>query len=1326
MSEKSIKLGQKVEVPGRGYIGTVAYIGSTSFAPGKWVGIILDEPKGKNNGTVQGKRYFTCEDNFGMFVRPTQINILEEVPSTDVTSSSEKLSVPVESKRRNTGPSSPTSPRTPAVSVSASTSTEKLNVPTESKRRNTGPSKDKSTVPTGVKTGKSGPQISVIVAKDASTNISKPLPSPKNATKNSSIVNPVSKQPSITSDGHSVKLETSTSNDNAEELLILKRKREEDALKMKDYEKLKLQLQQEAQSDLQKKLKEAKKEAKEAIEFKEKFETEMQEKEELLQLAMLDKELANEKVLVLQDECEQSLENIEELKSEIELLKGEVEDLKATGSNNDSETTHQVQLLQKQQRQLKDALIKMRELSMSERQDHAQTAEELKKKSSQLKSINADVAKLRTELANAEETIEILKEQVDAAVGAQDMLEKLTDNNLELDERNRELNEQIDELEALVDMNDELEENHQELERDLRDEIASLTNELLERNQRLEIAINTTADQSSTINKFRDLVQQLQEENVSYREKLESNIVSESPKINTQAIDYKLKMATTKAHGKAIDIELLKVEISMLNYYNDLLLTFLPKSFVDNGGERDCLLVMTLMNRVSRKSSIISTQVKERFAIGDALDLTNVDTSQLERVEFGCRIIQEFSNLIIIVNRIESAMSVCSMEIFSKLGSLYADTLPHEKAIDNIIELLRKDQLDENCSLDSLQKCLAFFKHLVNTHLTNEPIDHCLFLCDHANCLGCLADYLSVNLSGLLIIGKHVDNSHVKQWLTDLSRIIMNIRQHCRKVKRNIPQDGNSIIELPKKIYDTLSEHNDCLRTLGFLFQDVCSNINVQAISPGEDVNISEYELENTILKLIHKSYGSESSLESLRDLLEKIEFDMQTIADALQSGEYDNEGNKGYKGEAPYSIRAKEMIGIIDSAVAVEKKLKEKEETVTELRKGLKGKNDEIGELKVRINMLEKRVENATKESQAHLQDLERKLEHTKEELAKKESVFEAAMDGLQQDIEDLEREKEELEKRLNTVAKKSMMTNISQRGPPSGIAAIVAGLSGSSGTDLNTDSNTITPGSIIAGETSQVVIRDSDSILKQVDILKSTVRYLRNENLRLKGEKAKIELASLPPIILPNSLSKPYDELEAEKEADGNTETIDDEQEKETKIDVNKENSTDTTFQIASSRAPMQIKSRSTTKTTEYSVQSVVREICDVLHRIESASSNPIVVDISNRKPGNVPASEKQKPSHQLVNRVASLNELQSSYDQLQKKVSTFVANRLPGGVSKTTFSSFVTPVFSKSFYEQAATPVIGKVTIPTLENEYKMDRHNLLLQHSQWHALHTLFVR
>lgn len=56
--EKSLKEGQRVEVTGKDVRGVVAYVGSTMFSAGKWIGIILDVPKGKNNGTVQGKTYF--------------------------------------------------------------------------------------------------------------------------------------------------------------------------------------------------------------------------------------------------------------------------------------------------------------------------------------------------------------------------------------------------------------------------------------------------------------------------------------------------------------------------------------------------------------------------------------------------------------------------------------------------------------------------------------------------------------------------------------------------------------------------------------------------------------------------------------------------------------------------------------------------------------------------------------------------------------------------------------------------------------------------------------------------------------------------------------------------------------------------------------------------------------------------------------------------------------------------------------------------------------------------------------------------------------------
>ena len=47
----------------------------TSFAPGKWVGVELDDTKGKNNGTVQGKAYFQSRENHGLFVRQNQLQV---------------------------------------------------------------------------------------------------------------------------------------------------------------------------------------------------------------------------------------------------------------------------------------------------------------------------------------------------------------------------------------------------------------------------------------------------------------------------------------------------------------------------------------------------------------------------------------------------------------------------------------------------------------------------------------------------------------------------------------------------------------------------------------------------------------------------------------------------------------------------------------------------------------------------------------------------------------------------------------------------------------------------------------------------------------------------------------------------------------------------------------------------------------------------------------------------------------------------------------------------------------------------------------------------
>ena len=45
--------------------GTLRFVGPTEFAPGMWAGIELDDPEGKNDGSVGGISYFKCSSKHG-------------------------------------------------------------------------------------------------------------------------------------------------------------------------------------------------------------------------------------------------------------------------------------------------------------------------------------------------------------------------------------------------------------------------------------------------------------------------------------------------------------------------------------------------------------------------------------------------------------------------------------------------------------------------------------------------------------------------------------------------------------------------------------------------------------------------------------------------------------------------------------------------------------------------------------------------------------------------------------------------------------------------------------------------------------------------------------------------------------------------------------------------------------------------------------------------------------------------------------------------------------------------------------------------------------
>lgn len=71
-----IQPGQRCSVDPGDRRGEVRFVGKVEGLPmGWWVGVQYDEPLGRNDGSVKGKKIFDCPAGYGAFVRPDKVKV---------------------------------------------------------------------------------------------------------------------------------------------------------------------------------------------------------------------------------------------------------------------------------------------------------------------------------------------------------------------------------------------------------------------------------------------------------------------------------------------------------------------------------------------------------------------------------------------------------------------------------------------------------------------------------------------------------------------------------------------------------------------------------------------------------------------------------------------------------------------------------------------------------------------------------------------------------------------------------------------------------------------------------------------------------------------------------------------------------------------------------------------------------------------------------------------------------------------------------------------------------------------------------------------------
>ena len=486
-------------------------------------------------------------------------------------------------------------------------------------------------------------------------------------------------------------------------LRMMERKRMEDREKLKALEKIqgerdkfesiiqklqaKYQPQQQEIVELRKQLKEA--EAKvEAVEIQQ------AEHDTVVEMATLDREMAEETAESLKTELDALRQKHEEMELEVEILREENQELGKEISPEEKTSQGWIQMERNNER-LREALMRLRDITQQQGSELKDQVKELERDLQGLGAVKEQYNDTKQRLAQADAAIEDLRQQLDTALGAEEMIEELTEKNLALNEQIDELRAAIEDLESLKELNDELEINHVETEKQMQEEIDYKETVLTEQTKKSTLQDETIGDLEYTVARFRELVTNMQSDLEDMRASQQISETEANDLTNRSRammdLNMRLQVSASKAQVKAIDLELRRMEAQESAEHLAIVQLFLPEAF-DNS--RDSMLALLRFKRIGFKASLMHGFIKERVQ-------NQAPAGQEDSIFACCDILDKLTWVSAMCDRFIGFIQTCSLEAFGRLeGALY-DLEPVERAFNGWIDRLKRDELkEEQCAIE--------------------------------------------------------------------------------------------------------------------------------------------------------------------------------------------------------------------------------------------------------------------------------------------------------------------------------------------------------------------------------------------------------------------------------------------------------------------------------------------------------------------------------------------------------------------------------------------------------------------------------------------------